>query len=94
MGSFLQIFSSKAMSRGTFGYWLLIVFVGAIITTALVVMIALVIFESYRAFKFANLYDDIRYVCVRFLFGLPHVAALLLDFPLCCQTLTNPWCGQ
>jgi hypothetical protein len=51
------------MARGSFGYWALIVFVGTIISTAIVVMIALVIFESYRAFKFANLYDDIRYVC-------------------------------
>ncbi len=57
-----QIFSSKAMPRGSFGYWLLIVFVGTIISTAILVMIGLVIFESYRAFKFATLYDDIRCV--------------------------------
>jgi hypothetical protein len=50
------------MARGSFGYWALIVFVGTIISTAIVVMIALVIFESYRAFKFATLYDDIRFV--------------------------------
>jgi hypothetical protein len=50
------------MPRGSFGYWLLIVFVGTIISTAILVMIGLVIFESYRAFKFATLYDDIRCV--------------------------------
>ena len=49
------------MARGSFGYWLLIVFVGSIITAAITVMIGLVIFESYRAFKFATLYEDVRY---------------------------------
>jgi hypothetical protein len=48
------------MARGSVGYWTLIVFVGAIITMSIAIMVALVIFESYRAFKFANLYEDIR----------------------------------
>ena len=77
-----QIFSSKAMSRGSFGYWALIVFVGTIITTAIVVMIALVIFESYRAFKFANLYDDIRWVACMCLRGTVSTVHRYLDFRL------------
>ena len=64
----VQIFSSKAMARGSFGYWLLIVFVGSIITAAITVMIGLVIFESYRAFKFATLYEDVRYGAAVFFF--------------------------
>jgi hypothetical protein len=48
--------------RGTCRYWALILFVGGTMTCALLVMLALVIFESYRAFKFATLYDDVRWV--------------------------------
>jgi hypothetical protein len=63
-----QVFSSEALPRGSFGYWLLIVFVGTTITVAIAIMILLVIFESFRAFKFATLYEDVRWVlcgCLR-----------------------------
>jgi hypothetical protein len=62
-----QIFSSEALSRGSIGYWFLIVLVGATITASIAVMIGLVIFESFRAFKFATLYEDVR--CVFFRVG-------------------------
>ncbi len=55
-----QIFSSKALSPGTFFYWLLIIFVGTTIVLAIVVMAVLVMFESYRAFKYSKLYEDVR----------------------------------
>jgi hypothetical protein len=58
----LQVFSSKALAPGSVGYWLLIVLVGSIITLSVLVMLALVVFESYRAMKFATLYTDIRWV--------------------------------
>ena len=56
-----QIFSSKALSPGSFFYWLLIIFVGTTIVLAIVVMAVLVMFESYRAFKYSKLYEDVRW---------------------------------
>ncbi len=56
----VQVFSSDALEHGSFGYWLLIVFVGTTISLSFAAMLGLIVFESFRAFKFASLYDDIR----------------------------------
>lgn len=60
----MQIFTSGALNSSDGFYWVLIVFVGGVITIVILAMFILIIFESYRAFKYSKLYEDVRCVCV------------------------------
>jgi hypothetical protein len=57
-----QIFSSGALRPGSGGYWFLIVFVAGVISLSILVMFLIIIFESYRAIRYSNLYKTLTYV--------------------------------
>jgi hypothetical protein len=57
-----QMFTSGAVRDGSAGFWALVVFVGGVISFAILAMFVLIGFETVRAFRFAHLYQDIRYL--------------------------------
>jgi hypothetical protein len=57
-----QMFTSGAVRDGSAGFWALVVFVGGVISFAILAMFVLIGFETVRAFRFAHLYQDIRCV--------------------------------
>ncbi len=81
-----QVFSSNALSHGSFGYWVLIVFVGSVISLSLFVMTAIIVFESYRALKFSALYEFARYgsCVVLFSFSVRGRGRLCGGLATCC----------
>ena len=54
-----MIFSSGALTQGSWGSWLLTVFVAGVISLSILVMIILILFESFRAVRYSNLYRSL-----------------------------------
>lgn len=57
-----MVFTSGALTVGSWGHWTLLVVVGSIIALSIVVMVCLVGFETFRAMKYSHLYQKLRYV--------------------------------